>query len=116
MFSKYILRNQKDFSAVYRYGKSKSDRFLVLLYKKNNLSYNRIAFLASKKVGNSVRRSRARRLMREAYRLTEIKITEGYDIVIVARKTINDVKCMEVEKSLRSAIKRTHELYNENNK
>ena len=35
-------------------------RYVVVFYRKNNLPYTRKAFLASKKVGNSVRRNRAR--------------------------------------------------------
>ena len=110
MLNKHILRNQRDFVRVYKNGKSKSDRLIVVLYGKNNLSYNRIAFLASKKVGNSVKRNRARRLMRQAFKNLKLEIKEGYDIIFVARNTINDTNCYEVEKSIKNAISRTKEL------
>ncbi|HKK96277.1 MAG TPA: ribonuclease P protein component [Anaerovoracaceae bacterium] len=110
MLNEQILRNQKDFKKVYKKGKSKSDRLIVVLYVKNNFSYSRIAFLASKKVGNSVKRNRAKRLMKQAFKNLEIELKEGYDIIFIARNTINDTKCYEVEKSIKNAISRTKEL------
>ncbi|MEG1469223.1 MAG: ribonuclease P protein component [Anaerovoracaceae bacterium] len=107
MLKKGILRRKKDFSTIYNRGKSVGDRFVVVFYKKNNLSYNRIAFLASKKVGNSVKRNRARRLMKESMRLMDKQLPLGYDFIFIARNTICDAKCADVKKSLESAIRRT---------
>ena len=107
MLKKNVLRNQRDFDSIYKKGKSVGDRFVVVFYKKNNLSYNRLAFLASKKVGNSVMRNRARRLMKESLRLSNIKLPAGYDFVIIARQTIGASKCQNVQKSLESAFRRT---------
>ncbi|MEE0691597.1 MAG: ribonuclease P protein component [Lachnospiraceae bacterium] len=107
MLKKNVLRKKSDFTAIYNKGKSVGDKYIVLFYKKNNLPYNRKAFLASKKVGNSVKRNRARRLMKESFRLTEFKIPQGYDFIFIARNTIVNAKCAEVKKSLESALRRT---------
>ena len=107
MLKKDILRKKSDFASIYNKGKSVGDRFVVVFYKKNNRPYNRMAFVASKKVGNSVRRNRAIRLMKESYRLSDLVIPEGYDFIFIARNTITDAKCAEVMRSLNSAIKRT---------
>ena len=96
--SELTLRNQKDFSHVYNKGKSRGSRFVVVLYRRNNLDYTRTAFVSSKKVGNSVERNRARRLMKEAYRSVKDQIRSGYDIVFVARNTIGGHKEQEVER------------------
>lgn len=103
--SEFTLRNQRDFSRVYRQGKSKGSKYAVILYKKNGLKITRKAFVSSKKVGNSVERNRARRLMRSAYRNLENGIPAGYDIVFVARNNINGRKEQEVEKNIRAALK-----------
>ena len=94
------MRKKTDFDSLYNKGKSVGDRYVVLFYRKNSLPYNRTAFLASKKVGNSVCRNRARRLMREAYRTLAEQCGTGYDLVIIARNTINGRKCREVSDSL----------------
>ena len=107
MLKKDILRRKDDFTSIYKKGRSVGERYIVLFYKKNNLSYNRIAFLASKKVGNSVERNRARRLMKENYRFLKSHIRNGYDLVFIARNSILDAKCRDVQRSIESALKRT---------
>jgi len=104
MLKKDILRRKDDFTSIYKKGRSVGERYIVLFYKKNNLSYNRIAFLASKKVGNSVERNRARRLMKENYRFLKSHIRNGYDLVFIARNSINGKKAYDVEKSMKNAV------------
>ncbi len=106
MLKKDILRRKDDFSSIYKKGKSIGESYTVLFYKKNGLSYNRIAFLASKKVGNSVKRNRARRLMRENYRFLKDDIRQGYDLIFIARKTINGKKSYDVKKSMEDSVSR----------
>ena len=107
MHERHVLRRQKDFDAVYNKGRSAASRYVVLFYMKNRLGYSRISFLASKKVGNSVKRHRAARLMREAFRLSGQVIEPGYDLVVVARNTITDAKCDDVMQSIVAVLKKT---------
>ena len=90
MLKKNVLRRKSDFSIIYNKGKSVGDRYVVLFYRKNNLPYNRLAYLASKKVGNAVKRNRARRLLKESVRLTNLELPTGYDFIIIARNTITN--------------------------
>ena len=90
MVIREVLSGKKNFSLVYNKGKSVGDRYVVVFYKKNDTGSCRLAFLASKKVGNAVKRNRARRLMKEGF-----------------RNTIDNKKCRDVEKSMLSALKRT---------
>ena len=102
------LRNKEDFDRLHKKGKSVGSRHVVLVSVKNQLPYNRKAFLASKKVGNSVQRHRAVRLMKEAFRqiVKDGSVREGYDFLFIARSTITDSKCADVKKSIEAAIKR----------
>ncbi len=106
MLKKNVLRKKSDFSSIYNKGKSVGDRFVVLFYRQNHLPYNRTGFLASKKVGNSVKRNRARRLMKESYRTIKNDLPQGYDFIIIARNTISERKCADVERSLKSAFRK----------
>lgn len=111
-----ILRDNRDFKAVYSKGKSLGSKYLVFLYRINKCGYNRRAFLASKKVGNAVERNRARRLMKESFRLIakrkDVLIGDSiagdtYDMIFVARRNILDVGCGEVEKTMLHLLKKS---------
>ena len=101
-----VLRRKKDFSSIYNKGKSVGDRYIVVFFRKNETGFNRIAFLASKKVGKSVTRNRARRLMKESYRAIRARVGTGYDLIFIARNSIRDVKCMDVQRSMENALRR----------
>ena len=107
MLKPNVLRKKSDFTAIYNKGKSIGEKYVVLFFKKNNLDYNRTAFLASKKVGNSVLRNRARRLMKESYRDLEQNLDSGYDLIWIARNTICNLKCADVKKSMEAALKKS---------
>jgi ribonuclease P protein component len=103
--SEFVLRKQKDFNRVYKKGKSKGNRFTVILYRKNGLDYTRTAYVASKKVGNSVARNRSRRLIRESFNTFRDNVIPGYDIIFVARKGIDDHSMQEVSKCIYRSVK-----------
>ncbi len=88
MITTVSLQRNRDFQRVYRNGKYKAARYLVIYAYKNRLSYNRLGIAAGKKFGNSVQRNRVKRLIRENYRLLESKYAVGYDIVIMARASV----------------------------
>ena len=107
MLKKNVLRDKKDFSRLFKNGRSLGGKYVVFFYRKNGLPYNRRAFLASKKVGKSVQRNRARRLIRENYRFLEPELPLGYDVLFIARNTIIGASCQEVGKSMNAVIKKS---------
>ncbi len=61
----------------------------------------RLGVVASKRTfRRAVDRNRAKRLLREAFRLNKSNFNIDRDLVIVARKRILDVKCQDVEQEL----------------
>ncbi|MFZ5968719.1 MAG: ribonuclease P protein component [Bacillota bacterium] len=101
------LRKNTEFKRVYDKGTSIANRHLVLFSLKNKEGYNRVGFSASKKVGNSVVRNRARRLMKESFRLSVDKIKVGYDMVFLARVNIKNATYSDVEKSMMDLLRKS---------
>ena len=90
-----ILNDNKDFLTLYKKGKYSASKYSVIYVKPNGKSFNRLGITAGKKVGNAVSRNRAKRLIRLAYRMSEVNMPVGMDIVIVARSFICSVKSQE---------------------
>ncbi len=67
---------------------------------------NRLGLTTGKKIGGATVRSRARRLMREAYRLIEAEtpLVHGNLLVIAARTRIADAKMQDVKKDLTKCL------------
>lgn len=82
------LCQNKSFQAVYRSGKSYANKYLVLYVLPNRSVNRRIGFAAGKRLGPAVVRNRLKRLLREAYRHNQEKITTGVDLVLVGRQPL----------------------------
>lgn len=93
------LKNSTEFKKVYKNGRSYANKYLIMYTYENKRDDNRIGISVSKRVGNSVIRHRATRLIRESVRLNEEKVKKGYDIVVIARENIVDKKFIDVEKA-----------------
>ena len=104
----YRVRKNSEFRIVYRRGKSFANDLLVLYIFKNkknvsnnNEIYNKIGISVSKKVGNSVVRSRSKRLIYENYRLKEQYLIKGYDFIFVARSKMKGQNYQAVSKAIK---------------
>ena len=104
------LKKNYQFRFVYNRGKSIANRLLVMYVVRNGTDGNRFGISVSKKVGNSVVRSRITRLLRESYRLSESKFLAGYDIVVIARASAKEATYREVESALMHLCKLHHIL------
>ena len=100
------LKKNHDFRLVYNRGKSVANHLLVMFVLPNGLSFNRVGFSVSKKVGKSVVRSRVTRLLRESVRLSDGKIKTGYDIIVLARSSCNGMSFKEAENAVWHLIKK----------
>ena len=93
------LKSRFDYERVYQNGKSYANRLLIMYIMPNGTVTDRFGLVVSKKVGNSVIRHRARRLMKESVRLTGRIEEKGFDIVLIARPEIRDKKMSDVDEA-----------------
>lgn len=69
-------------------------------------SVPKLGVVTSKKIGGAVARSRARRLLRESFRLHQHELAQPVEIVLVARNSIAGKTFADVEKDFLAALKR----------
>ena len=106
MQRKFRLTRSTDFKRVRRKGKSYAHPLLVLIAIENQLPITRVGVAAGKSVGNAVKRNRAKRLIRAAARELYSEIPSGYDLVLIARAPIIQVKMPIVRTALEQLLKR----------
>ena len=94
------LKKNRDFQLLYKEGKSRANRYLVLYVKENGMEKNRFGVSVSKKVGNSVVRHRITRLIRESYRLHEDMFNSGLDMAVIARASAKGRSMAEIVSAL----------------
>jgi ribonuclease P protein component len=72
----------------------------------------KLGVVTSKKIGGAVVRSRARRLLRETFRLHQHDLAQPVELVLVARNSIAGKNFADVEKDFLAALKRAKLLKN----
>lgn len=100
------LRRPLDFRHVWSSGRSWAHPLFILWALPNSLGRVRVGITASRKVGNAVVRNRARRLLRESARHLYANILVGWDLVLVARSSLLEVKSPQVELTLQQMLNR----------
>jgi ribonuclease P protein component len=83
------LKKNREFQYLFKKGENLVTYAFVCYYKPSRRRVSRIGVTASKKIGNAVKRNRARRLIKEAFRLASplfaARTDKRYDFVFVAR-------------------------------
>lgn len=96
------LRASRDISEVFAARRQRAGRFVVVHARdRGDDASARVAVVASRRVGDAVRRNRAKRLLREAAR--QIAWQTGVDLVLVARASCSSAQLVEVVEDLRAA-------------
>lgn len=95
------LRSSSVISGVVRSGRRRAVGTVTLHVAPNERGDVRVAVVASRRIGDAVRRNRAKRLIREAVRTVSWR--PGHDAVVVARPSIAGVGMHTVASDLATA-------------
>lgn len=99
------LKKNKEFNYIFKKGKYISSSNFLVCYVDSYLKFPKFGFSVNKKLGNSVMRSRAKRLMSEVVRLNIEKI-KNKNFVIVLKPSILNVSFVDLEKEFLSVMKK----------
>lgn len=81
-----------------------TEPFIVLLNKRKEADApSRLGMIASRKVGNAVRRNRIKRLLREAFRTGLIRVPDGTDVVVICRSGLPHLSLRDVDQAFMQA-------------
>jgi ribonuclease P protein component len=96
-----------EFQRVFDGGQRIRGRFLTVIVAPGETSGARLGLVASRKLGDAVRRNRAKRLIREIFRLNpQASDSRGVDIVVIPHAELFDAAYATLVEDYRSALSR----------
>jgi ribonuclease P protein component len=103
------LSRSAEFERVYRQGRSKGNRFLVLYaFPREDAAPDadgpRLGLSVSRRVGGAVDRNRVKRVLREAFWAEAERLPAGSDYVVVARPDSRELAEREGAGGVRTAL------------
>ncbi|MDR3558852.1 MAG: ribonuclease P protein component [Candidatus Pacebacteria bacterium] len=102
------LIKKKDFETVHRLGRFFSFGLLAAKVSRNTREETRLGFAVGIKFSKkAVQRNRIKRQLREIVRLNLEKIKPGFDVVVVVRKTQDELGYAELESLILGLLQKT---------
>jgi ribonuclease P protein component len=101
------LRDHAAFVVTQKTGRRVGSTHMTLIGKSNTLGHDRLGIIASRKLGGAVVRNRAKRRIRELFRLAAPSAeTAGFDLVVIPRTSLLTEPFGALEADYRSALRR----------
>lgn len=100
------VRHRLEFQRVFDFSLRAKGRYTTVLVAPNGSGTARLGIVASRKLGNAVRRNRAKRLIREIFRRGAVLPGKGLDVVIIPRRELFDAQYSSLESDVRGTIRR----------
>lgn len=116
MKNTFNLKNSEEFQHILKKGTWYPGDLMSLYLVRNGKDFNMIGIAVGKKFSkSSVKRNRVKRLIREAYRLSESRVCKGYSFVFLWKNDVDfkNVTYKNVESDLFKCLKKADILINE---
>jgi ribonuclease P protein component len=81
------IKNSRDFASIYEKRVRAADGYLLIWAAPNGLDHPRFGVSVSRKLGPAVRRTALKRLLREAFRLTQHDLPPGLDLILIPQRS-----------------------------
>lgn len=100
------MKLHREFQYVYRKAKDAHSNSVVLFFLPTKDTH-KVGFTATKKIGNAVKRNRAKRKLREQFRQYSPTLKDG-TYIFVAKVAINEVTHEEFQNDFNKVLNRLH--------
>jgi len=101
---KQKLQSRKEFLNVKAGNFCIREEHFWLQLRKSNRSFSKFGVIATKRLGNAVKRNRAKRLLRELFRVHHHTLVVPCDLVIIARNSLFHAQYSDLAKSFIIAL------------
>lgn len=106
MQRRFRLTRSTDFKRVRNSGKSFAHPLVVLITLTSEEPGLRVGVAASRSLGSAVQRNRAKRLLREAIRPEIPLLSDGRDLVLIARQPLLQAEFTEIKAAIAGLLRR----------
>lgn len=104
----FVIKKDREFRFLYNKGKTCVNYAFICYFRENKRRRNRCGIVTGKKIGNAVARNRARRVIREAFRIFDHDLSRAtakrYDLVFVARSQTPSLKSTKVLRLMQAKL------------
>ncbi len=100
------LTRSEDIRRVRSEGRSLAHPSLVVGFLPNQIEQNRFAVIAGRSVGGAVQRNLAKRRIRSVIQTLDDFLKQGFDIIIIARRSILDIEYQSLVEALQQLLDR----------
>lgn len=99
------VKSKQDFENNIHNGKFKKNKYYVIYYLPNNLSYNRYGIAVSKKLGHAFLRNKLKRQVRNIIHDSKNMFSKSQDYIIMIRKSYLDLEYSKMLIEFQNLIK-----------
>ena len=100
------VRRRGEFQRVFNLSLRAKGRYVTVLVAPNEAGTTRLGIVASRKLGDAVRRNRAKRLIREIFRRSTRQSASPVDLVVIPRRELFEASYSMLESDFHGTLKR----------